>query len=116
MSRKLRHRRDRGLAYANPLGKSAVGSALSYLGIAAAAGGTLGAVGGAMAKTPDVMGGALAGGSLAVGVTSLGGFVVGLVSPANRNAGFATAGIGWGALILANLATAVAANVSKTST
>jgi hypothetical protein len=88
---------------------------LTYLGIAAGVGGALGAVGGSLQKAPDVFGGALAGSSLAVGVTSLGGFVVGLVSPANRNAGFATAGIGWGALILANLATAIAANATKTA-
>jgi hypothetical protein len=61
----------------------------------------------------DVGGGAIGGASLAVGLTSLGGFIVALVSPARRNAGFATAGIGWGALILTNLATTIAANASK---
>ena len=114
MSKVLRRRRSRGLA--NPLGGGgAISSALSYLGIAAVAGGALGSVGGALQQPVDVLGGALAGASVGVGVTALGGFVVGLVSERNRNAGFAMAGIGWGALILVNLSTAIAANATKKS-
>jgi len=105
-----RRRSRRRLARRNPSG--AIPTALSYLGIAAAAGGALGGVGGALKTPTDLLGGAVAGASLGVGVTALGGFIVGLVSAPNRNAGFATAGIGWGALILANLATAVASNAT----
>jgi hypothetical protein len=111
--RHLTRRRRDGLAYANPTSTSAIGGALGYLGLGAAAGGALGAVGGAISKPPDILGGAVAGGSVGVGATALGGFVVGLVSTKNRNVGFAAAGIGLGALILINLATSVAANLAK---
>jgi hypothetical protein len=114
MSRKLsrRSRRDRGLAYANPLSHDAIGTALGYLGMGAGIGAGVGGIGGALAKPPEILGGAVAGGSVGVGVTALGGFVVGLVSPRNRDAGFAAAGIGLGALILVNLATSIAGNAS----
>jgi hypothetical protein len=113
--RRLSRRRDRGLAYANPTSSSAIGGALGYLGLGAAVGGGLGALGGAMSKPQDLLGGAVGGGSVGVGATALGGFVVGLVSPKNRNVGFATAGIGLGALILVNLATNIAANMTVKS-
>jgi hypothetical protein len=113
MSRRLSRHRDRGLAYANPTSSSAIGGAIGYLGLGAAVGGGLGALGGAMAKPIDILGGAVGGGSVGVGATALGGFVVGLVSPANRNVGFATAGIGLASLILVNLATSIAANAGK---
>jgi hypothetical protein len=114
MSRRLarRSRRDRGLAYANPLSNDAIGKAIGYLGLGAGIGAGVGGIGGAVAKPPEILGGAVAGGSVGVGVTALGGFVVGLVSPRNRDAGFATAGIGLGALILVNLAASIASNAS----
>jgi hypothetical protein len=105
-------RRDRGLAYANPTSGDAIGVALGYLGLGAGIGAGVGALEGALQKPPEILGGAVAGGSVGIGVTALGGFIVGLVSPNNRNAGFATAGIGLGGLILINLASNIAANAS----
>jgi hypothetical protein len=111
MSRRLARRRRSSLAYVNPTTPSAVGGALGYLGLGAAVGAGVGALGGALSKPQDVLGGALAGGSVGIGFTGLGGFVVGLVSAKNRNVGFATAGIALGGLILINVATSIAANV-----
>ena len=109
--RRSLRRRDRGLAYANPTSGSAISTGLMALGVGAAIGGGLGALGGAMAKPQaDPLGGAVAGGSVGVGVTAVGGFIYGLVSPEHRNAGFAAAGIGFGGLLLLNLATNVATN------
>jgi hypothetical protein len=110
--RSMTRHRDRGLAYANPASGSAIGSALGYLGLGAGIGAGVGALGGALSKPPEVLGGAVAGGSVGVGVTALGGFIVGLVSVKNRNAGFATAGIGLGGLILINLASNIASNAT----
>jgi hypothetical protein len=47
----------------------------------------------------------LGGGATGVGVTSLVGLVVGLVSAKNRDAGFVTAGVGLGSLLALNLIT-----------
>jgi hypothetical protein len=110
--RRLNRRRERGLAYANPMAPSAVSEALYYLGIGAGVGGALGGVGGGLAKPPDILSGALGGASIGVGLTALGGFIVGLVQPQNRNAGFAAAGIGWGSLILVNVISNVASSTS----
>lgn len=107
----LARRGRRGVAKFNPTSDSAIGGALGYLGLGAIAGSGLGALGGAMSKPADIVGGAVAGGSTGVGVVAVGGFIVGLVSARNRNVGFASAGIGLGALVLMNLATNIGANV-----
>ncbi len=104
-------RRDRGLAYANPMREGAIGTALGYLGIGAGVGGGLGAIGGGLAQPPDLLGGTIGGATIGVGLTAFGGFVVGLVSPKNRDAGFAAAGIGLGALILTNVAMNISGRV-----
>jgi hypothetical protein len=101
-------RRDRGLAYANPMRGDAVTSGLVALGVGAGIGGGLGAIGGSMQKPPDTMGGVVTGASAGVGLTALGGFVLGLVSPKRRDAGFAAAGIGLGGLIVLNLVAGLA--------
>ena len=106
MKRRRLARRN-SLAYANPTSKSAVGGALGYLGLGAAVGGGLGAVGGSMAKPQDVLGGAVSGASVGVGAVAMAGIIVGLVDASARNVGFAAGGIGIGALILTNLVTNV---------
>lgn len=109
MSRKITRRRSNSLAYANPTSSDAITSGLVALGVGGAVGGGLGAIGGAMAQPPMPLDGALSGASVGVGLTAIGGFVLGLVSQKRRNAGFAAAGIGLGSLLVLNLV----ANLSK---
>jgi hypothetical protein len=108
MSRKITRRRN-SLAYANPTSSDAITSGLVALGVGGAVGGGLGAISGSMQTPPAPLDGAVGGASIGVGLTALGGFVVGLVSQKRRNAGFAAAGIGLGGLLVINLVT----NLSK---
>ena len=107
-SRKLSRRGDRGLAYANPMKGDAITTGLVALGVGAGIGGGLGAIGGSMATPSDPVAGAVGGATIGVGLTSVGGFIVGLVSEKRRNAGFAAAGIGLGSLIVLNLVVGLA--------
>lgn len=114
-TRRLARHRDRGLAYANPTSGSAITSGLVALGVGAGVGGGLGAIAGSTQTPSDPMGGAVSGASVGVGLTALGGFVVGLVSPKHRNSGFAAAGLGLGGLLVANLVMGLA-GASKQAT
>jgi hypothetical protein len=111
MSRALSKRRRRyryrtGIARVNPTSRPAVSSALKWLGAGAVVGGTLGAIGSASNMTgANLTVGTIGGAASGVGLVSIGGLIVGLASPPNRNAGLATAGIGLAALIVTQLIT-----------
>jgi hypothetical protein len=99
-------RRHTGLAYANPMRKGAISTALVWLGASAVAGAVIGGVASATNLTSANLTTGMIGGAASVtALTSLGGLVVGLASPSNRNAGFATAGLGLAALVVTNLVT-----------
>jgi hypothetical protein len=107
MSKALARRRRSGLrgGRRNPT-KTAVGTALKWLGTGALVGAAVGGIGAAAGATQaSIPIGMLGGGSAGVAVTSLVGLVVGLVSPKNRDAGFVTAGVGLGSLLAVNLVT-----------
>ena len=81
-------------------------SALKWLGASAAVGAAAGGIGAAAGATSaSVPVGMIGGASALVGVTAIGGLVVGLASKPNRETGFATAGIGLAALFVTNLVT-----------
>ena len=106
MSTRRLARRHNTLARANPLRKGPVMTALKWLGASAAVGGLAGGVGSAANLTSANLPTGIVGGAAAlVGITSIGGLVVGLADRKNRDAGLATAGIGLAALLAVNLVT-----------
>lgn len=109
MSTAITRRRRRGLARRNP--DSAIRGGLGYVGLGAGVGAGIGGLGGAMATPQTVLPGALNGAVWGTAVTTVAGFVVGLVSKKNRDVGFATAGIG----LLANIALSVGRSAAATS-
>jgi hypothetical protein len=114
MSRSLARRRT---GFGNP--ESAVGDALPWVGGTALVGAALSATVSAMegaATGANIAYNALAGASGGSGLATLGGIVVALVSPKNRNAGLAAIGLGiGGAFLFAFGAGVVAANSHTTA-
>lgn len=111
MSKALARRRRTGLG--NP--GSAVGDALPWVGGAALVGAALSATAGAVASTGTSTGtsiayNSLAGASGGSGLAMLGGIVVALVSPKNRNAGLAAIGLGLGGSVLFGLGAGMVAS------
>jgi hypothetical protein len=108
--RSLARRRGVGLARRNP--PSPIGSAIGALTLGGLIGAGLGAV-----VAPPAATGALTGAQSGIGVTGLGGLIVGIFSERHRMAGLTTAGVGLGGLALLGLAqTLIAASKPATTT
>jgi len=91
--------RRRRRAMENP--SPAVNTAIKWLGGAALVGGALGVVGAIGApKATNTAAKAMSGAGGAVSVVAVGGLIYGLIEPKDRDAAFATAGLGLGLSIV----------------
>lgn len=109
--RSLARRRGVGLARSRRNPSSPIGAAIGALTLGGLIGAGLGAV-----VAPPAATGALTGAQSGVGVTGLGGLLVGIFSERNRMAGLTTAGIGLGGLALLGLAQTLLAASKPTTT